>query len=89
VRLLVYSMLFPNSVQPHHGVFVKERLLRYRERHGAELDVVAPVVRPVPFGPARWRASAGVPAEELIDGLRVVHPRFLALPVAGDRCRRP
>ncbi len=87
MRLLVYSMLFPNSVQPHHGVFVKERLLRYRERHGATLSVVAPVVRAPPFGPARWRQSAQVPAQEMLDGVRVVHPRFVAVPVVGDRCR--
>jgi teichuronic acid biosynthesis glycosyltransferase TuaC len=87
VRLLVYTMLFPNRVQPHHGVFVKERLLRYRERHGAELLVVAPVVRAPPLGPARWRQLADVPAEEELDGVRVVHPRFLAVPAVGDAVR--
>lgn len=80
MRLLVYSMLFPNCVAPHHGVFVKERLLRYRERHGAELCVVAPV-------PRRGREWARVPAEEEIDGVRVLHPRFLSPPGFGDRWR--
>jgi len=28
-----------------------------------------------------------VPDEEVLDGLRVVHPRFVAVPVVGDRCR--
>jgi len=80
MRLLVYTMLFPNRVMPHHGVFVKERLLRFRERHDAELTVVAPV-------PGRGKSWARVPVEEEIDGLRVVHPRFLSPPGFGDRWR--
>jgi glycosyltransferase involved in cell wall biosynthesis len=80
MRLLVYSMLFPSCAMPHHGVFVKERLLRYRDRHDAELCVVAPV-------PSRGKSWAGVPTEEVIDGMRVVHPRFLSPPGFGDRWR--
>jgi glycosyltransferase involved in cell wall biosynthesis len=44
------------------------------------LSVVAPV-------PGRGRSWASVPAEEEIDGLRVVHPRFLSPPGFGDRWR--
>jgi asparagine synthase (glutamine-hydrolysing) len=55
VKLLVYTMLYPNARQPHHGVFVRERLLRYRERHGAQLSVVAPV----PRARRAWAAVAG------------------------------
>jgi len=80
MKLLVYSMLFPNRRLPHHGVFVRERLWRYRERHGADLAVVAPV-------PRARRAWAGVDREELDDGVRVVHPRFWSPPVLGDRWR--
>jgi teichuronic acid biosynthesis glycosyltransferase TuaC len=79
VKLLVYTMLYPNGRRPHHGAFVRERLLRYRERHGAELVVVAPV-------PRARRAWAGVAAEESQDGVRVVHPRFWS-PPGVDRWR--
>jgi len=73
VRLLAYTMLFPNGRQPHHGVFVRERLWRYRERHGAQLAVVAPV--------PRWRrAFAGVPSREDDGDVPVRHPRFWSLP---------
>lgn len=80
MRLLVYTMLFPNARQPHHGVFVRERLWRYRERHGAELSVVAPV-------PRARRAWAGVPRHELDDGVSVAHPRFWSLPGPLDAGR--
>lgn len=80
MRLLVYTMLFPNARQPHHGVFVRERLWRYRERHGAELSVVAPV-------PRARRAWSGVPRHELDDGVPVAHPRFWSLPGPLDAGR--
>jgi glycosyltransferase involved in cell wall biosynthesis len=85
LRLLVYTMLFPNALQPHHGVFVKERLLAFRERYGADIAVVAPVPwRPGPDG----RLARELPREEVLDGLRVVHPRFMSLP-GFDRVRAP
>ena len=80
MKLLVYTMLYPNARQPHHGVFVRERLLRYRERHGAQLSVVAPV-------PRARRAWAGVAAEERADDVPVLHPRFWSPPGGGDRWR--
>ncbi len=80
MRLLVFTMLFPNALEPHHGVFVKERLLAFRERTGAVLSVVAPVPWRPPLGPARWRAWRGLPREEVIDGLHVLHPRFPSVP---------
>jgi glycosyltransferase involved in cell wall biosynthesis len=80
VRLLVYSMLFPNARAPHHGVFVRERLWRYRERHGGQLAVVAPV--------PRWRrAFAGVREREDDGDVPVRHPRFTSLPGPLDLLR--
>jgi teichuronic acid biosynthesis glycosyltransferase TuaC len=40
-RLLVFSTVFPNSAQPHHGVFVRERMRGLPE--DVEVCVVAPV----------------------------------------------
>ena len=87
MKLLVYSSLFPNRLEPHHGVFVKTRLLRYLERHGGSAAVVAPVPRSPPVGPARWTRYRHVPASEQIDGLSVAHPRFTSPPGFGDRWR--
>jgi glycosyltransferase involved in cell wall biosynthesis len=87
VRLLVFTSLYPNARQPHHGVFVKERMRLYAARHGAELRVVAPVPASPPVGPARWTQWHGLPREESVDGLAVRHPRYLVVPRLPDRWR--
>ncbi len=92
MKLLTYTMLFPNRTRPHYGVFVKERLARYRQRHGAEVRVVAPTPLlpgwwPRALGPASWDEWRGVPLEEEIDGFPVAHPRFLSPPGVGDGWR--
>ena len=87
MKLLVFSSLYPNPVEPHHGVFVRNRLLRYLERHGGEALVVAPVPLAPPWGPARWTRYRAVPRREQRDGLTVLHPRYPSPPGFGDRWR--
>ncbi len=89
LRVLVFSTVYPNSVQPHHGIFVQQRVAGYPE--DLETRVVAPQawfpftagLRPG-FRPALPRA------ERLADGRGpsgggelVLHPRFLSLPAIG------
>lgn len=80
-RLLVMSSLFPSPAQPNAGVFVRERMFRV----GRVLPVT--VVSPQPWFPLqslirrfvpRYRPPA--PAFEVMDGVEVHRPRFLALP---------
>jgi glycosyltransferase involved in cell wall biosynthesis len=87
VRLLVYTTLWPNPKQPHHGIFVKERLRLYGLRHHAPLCVVAPVPRAPPVGPERWRVWSGLPEQEQQGETRVTHPRFFSPPLLPDRVR--
>lgn len=78
LRLLVFSTVYPNAAQPHHGIFVHERM-RGLPR-GIEVRVVAP--RPwFPFvAGLRPGFRPEVPREEVRDGVRVLHPRFLSFP---------
>ena len=79
VRLVTFSSLYPNRAQPRHGVFVENRL-----RHLlAAGEASATVVAPVPWFPGRSPGRGAVPAEETRHGIRVLHPRFLALPGLG------
>jgi teichuronic acid biosynthesis glycosyltransferase TuaC len=78
--------LFPNAVQPTHGVFVENRL-RHLVARGR---VTSQVVAPVPWFPrslARlfpsYAAFADVPRVEVRHGLDVFHPRFPVLPKFG------
>ncbi|MFA6320563.1 MAG: glycosyltransferase [Candidatus Omnitrophota bacterium] len=79
MKVLVYTTLFPNSKMPNHGVFVKARILQLAKL--CDIRVVAPV----PYFPhinisKKWYAFSQVPAEEVIDGLKVYHPRYFITP---------
>jgi len=79
LRVLVYTTLFPNSVQPLLGNFVMERMRRLRPF--ADLSVIAPA----PYFPKlkvhkRWHAFSQIPRSERIAGFDISHPRFPLLP---------
>jgi teichuronic acid biosynthesis glycosyltransferase TuaC len=77
-RLLVFSTVFPNAAQPHHGIFVRERM------RGLPPEAEVTVIAPVPWFPLVSGLRPGfrprVPREEVQDGVRVLHPRFLSVP---------
>lgn len=80
-HIVVLSSLFPSSVQPNAGPFVRERMFRV----GARLPLC--VVAPVPWFPLqgiirRWRPHfrPGAPGWEKQSGVDVWFPRFLSLP---------
>ncbi len=81
IRILLFSTVFPNVAQPHHGVFVRERM------RGLPPEVEVTVVAPVPWFPFVSGLRPGfrprVPREEVQDGVRVLHPRFLSIPAVG------
>jgi glycosyltransferase involved in cell wall biosynthesis len=87
MRILTFTTLFPNALEPQHGIFVKTRLQHFLKRHDAEVRVIAPVPYSPPAGPAHWRRYREVPAAERIDDIEVEHPRFLATPGIGDGFR--
>jgi glycosyltransferase involved in cell wall biosynthesis len=76
--VLLFSTVFPNASQPHHGIFVRERM------RGLPDDLEVVVVAPTPWFPFASGLRPGfrpeVPAEESHDGVRVLHPRFLSFP---------
>jgi teichuronic acid biosynthesis glycosyltransferase TuaC len=82
LKVLVFSSLFPNSIQPLAGNFVMERmrhLLPY-----ADMSVVAPV----PYFPRwnlnrKWYAFARIPSAETHRGFHLEHPRYLVVPKIG------
>ncbi|GHU08829.1 glycosyl transferase family 1 [Betaproteobacteria bacterium] len=77
----VLSSLFPSSIQPGAGLFIRERMFRVARR--LPLSVVAPT----PWFPfqqllRRWKPHfrPGAPAYEEQQGIPVWYPRFLSLP---------
>jgi teichuronic acid biosynthesis glycosyltransferase TuaC len=80
-KLIVFSSLFPSSVRPGAGTFIRERMFRV----GEHLPLT--VVSPVPWFPGqglirRFRPHyRPLPARlERQDGFEVHYPRFLAVP---------
>lgn len=85
IRLLVVTTLFPNSVQPRHGIFVETRL-RHLLLSG---KVAAEVIAPVPWFPftherfGQYANFAKIPKLEQRGGCTVHHPRYLIIPKIG------
>jgi glycosyltransferase involved in cell wall biosynthesis len=80
-RLLVYSSLFPSSVDPNAGVFIRERMFRV----AAHIPIV--VVSPKAWSPFDWlirrlrpRFRPVAARMEVQQGIAVYAPRFLSLP---------
>ena len=85
IKVLTLTSLFPNSVQPTHGVFVRQRLQHLVGAHDVAIRVVAPVPWYPPFvpGPARYTQYRGAPDLETIGPFTVSHPRYVVLPKVG------
>jgi glycosyltransferase involved in cell wall biosynthesis len=82
LRVLTLSTLYPDSGRPSFGIFVERQTLALAAREGVEVEVVAPVglpLWPLTLHP-RYRARAGLAAEERRNGLPVHRPRFRVWP---------
>jgi glycosyltransferase involved in cell wall biosynthesis len=87
LRVLVVTQLFPNVAEPMNAVY--NRLQCVALSRLCDVDVRAVI----PWFPgaslfARWSSAGrcvGVPAEEVVDGLQVRHPRTLFVPKVGVR----
>ena len=84
--LVVLSSLFPSAEEPIAGVFIRERMFR------VAMHLPVTVIAPQPWFPMlslvrRWRPGYRPERAvfELMDGIEVYRPRFLALPGVGRR----
>ncbi|MBL8899436.1 MAG: glycosyltransferase [Planctomycetes bacterium] len=84
MKVLSFTNLYPNAIQPNLGVFVRERLRRLRNELHWEHRVIAPLpfFPPIP-GFGRWSEQGKVPRREIDEGVEVLHPRYLKLPGLG------
>ena len=90
LHLLTFGTLYPNAAQPHHGVFVENRL-----RHlVASGEAASTVLAPAPYFPRGrlaasigrrfgWQHFAQAPRHEIRNGIAVHHPRFPTIPKFG------
>ncbi|HKV62623.1 MAG TPA: glycosyltransferase family 4 protein [Candidatus Acidoferrum sp.] len=81
MRVLTYTSLYPNKVNPLQGIFIHQRVKHLGLRSGNSVEVIAPI----PYFPSwlpseRWRQFSQIPREETMDGVRIHHPRYPLLP---------
>lgn len=85
IKALLFSTLFPNSIQPQHGVFVENRLRNLLETGAVQAKVLAPVpwfpLKMSMFG--KYAKFANVPYVEQRNGIDVTHPRYFLMPKFG------
>ncbi len=81
MKILTFTSLFPNSLEPNYAGFVLQRISHLAQRRGNHVEVVAPL----PYVPTFLKRTAkgrmaSIPSVETIAGLRVHHPRYPLLP---------
>ncbi len=82
MKVLTLTTLFPNRYQPTFGVFNLERI-RHLTRY-CEVRVIAPVpfALPIKIG-QNWNLLSKIPRYELLERLRIYHPRLFVIPKIG------
>jgi len=81
INIVFLSPIFPNQQSPNYGIFAF-RLAQNLQQCGVSVVAIAPV----PYAPVvlwwnkKWRQLSQVPLRETIEGVEVIHPRFLCLP---------
>jgi len=81
MRILTFTSLFPNKLNPDLGIFIFQRTAYLANRPGTSVEVVAPV----PFAPTFLKRTARgplalIPTTEEIGELKLHHPRYLLAP---------
>jgi teichuronic acid biosynthesis glycosyltransferase TuaC len=92
MHILTVTTLFPSSVQPVHGLFIRARMEDFTKRYGHRWTVIAPVpwYPKLPFKTsATYDKFARVPFFEDSRGYPVYHPRYAVIPKMGMRLQGP
>src|SRR5882724_9013126 len=83
ISLVTVSTLFPNAIQPSHGIFVQTRLRKLIDDGRARAQVVAPIAWLPPYVRYGAHGLRAVSHHELHHGIDVFHPRYLVIPKLG------
>lgn len=88
MHILTITSLFPNSLQPLHGIFIQNRMENYTKKYGHKWSVIAPIpfYPKLPFATIKeYDRYARIPSFENSRGYPVYHPRYLVTPKVGMR----
>ncbi|MBF0468369.1 MAG: glycosyltransferase family 4 protein [Desulfamplus sp.] len=81
MKILVFTSLFPNHLNPDNAIFIKNRMFNVAALDDCQVRVVAPV----PYCPPwkflnQWYQYSQISKYEEMDGIHVYHPRYFLLP---------
>lgn len=81
MRILVYTTLFPNHLQPNNAIFIKQRMFHFAKLKDCEIKVIAPIpyFPPIPLS-QRWFQYSQIKKIEIMNGVQVFHPRYFLIP---------
>lgn len=85
VKSLVITTLYPNAVQPRHGIFIEHRLRNLAKSGRVAMEILAPVPW-FPFTSDRfgtYATLAKAPRHAIRHGFSIHHPRYLVIPKIG------
>ncbi len=85
LKLLTLSNLYPNEVQPRHGIFTEHRMSNMLKSQRVQIKVVAPV----PYFPfsgsvfGKYSVGAKIPRSARREGIDIIYPRYPMIPKVG------
>ena len=81
LRILIFSSWYPRESDPTSGIGVHKQAKFLRDK-GCEVVVISPVAVPVipTSGLSTWQDLKNVRHEDVVEGIKVIYPRYLHLP---------
>ncbi len=83
MRVLTFTSLYPNKIDPRHGIFVKNRMTYFDQIENISRKVIAPV-QYFPllglFPRGKFHRYNQVPKMEIQRDITVYHPRYMTIP---------
>ncbi len=81
MKVLIFTSLFPNHLQPNSAVFIKQRMSHFAKLKNCEIKVVAPV----PYCPqwpflGKYYLYSQIKPTEVMEGIEIYHPRYIVIP---------
>lgn len=86
MKFITITSLYPNQQQTRHGIFIENRLRKFKERYPS---TTVEVIAPVPWFPfaslvmASRRNIDAIPFTEHRHDIKVYHPRYFSVPGIG------
>ena len=86
-KLLVLSSLYPNSAQPHRGIFTEHRVRSLLKTKRVDVRVIAPIpwvpIKSVGERISKYSSFASAPKSETRWGIPIIYPRYPVIPKVG------